>query len=139
MNIQDIMTESLDEVEAGTPIADAAMRMKTDDVGCLAVVRNGEVIGTITDRDVVIRAVAEGKDLPSTSVEEAMSAHPVFCRKDDSVETVAARMREQKIRRLIVQDESGRPAGMVSLGDLAARGHSTELTGEVMEEVCACV
>mgnify|MGYP006302875409 FL=1 len=113
------------------------MLMDKHDVGCLAVVQDGDVVGTITDRDIVIRALAAEKDPKTTAVREAMTTDPVFCHQEDTVETVAERMREQRIRRLIVKDENGIPVGMISVGDIAARAHEAEVTGTVLEDLCS--
>ncbi|MBS3820182.1 MAG: CBS domain-containing protein [Planctomycetes bacterium] len=137
MTIQDIMTATLERIETGATLSEAAMLMDKHDVGCLAVVQDGDVVGTTTDRDIVIRALAAEKDPETTSVREAMTTDPVFCHKEDTVETVAERMREQRIRRLIVEDENGIPVGMISVGDIAARAHGTEMTGTVLKDLCS--
>ena len=137
MQIQEIMTAALERIEADATVAEAAMLMDKHDVGCLAVVDNGAIVGILTDRDIVIRAIAAGKDPKNIDVRETMTTDPVFCRTDDEVPTVAQRMEEKKIRRVIVRDENEIPVGMVSLGDIAARAHETALTGDVMEEVCS--
>lgn len=136
MNVEEIMTKKLEQVDIMASIREAAELMKVHNLGCLAVAQNEEIVGTITDRDIVIRILAVGKDPQSAWVQEAMTSNPIFCRTEDTVETVAKRMEEEKIRRLIVQNEQGAAVGMVSVGDLAARGHCVELSGEVMEEVC---
>ncbi|NLF29545.1 MAG: CBS domain-containing protein [Planctomycetes bacterium] len=138
MNVQEIMTTTLEAVAPDSTVMEAAMMMDKHDVGCLAVMDGGEVVGAVTDRDIVIRTVALGKDPRSTATSEIMTSNPVFCRTDDDVETAAHRMMEQKIRRLIVQDANGTPVGLVSLGDIAARAHQDELAGEVVEDVCSC-
>ena len=139
MQIKEIMSQRLQRVQGDASVAGAASLMDRHDIGCLAVAKDKEeqIIGTLTDRDIVIRAIAAEKDPKTTSVSEIMTANPVFCQADESVEQVAQRMKAGKIRRIIVKDESGQPVGMVSLGDLAARAHSDELAGQVMEEVCS--
>ncbi len=138
MKVQEIMTETLEWVTPDNTVSEAAMLMDKHDVGCLAVSEGGRVVGTVTDRDIVIRGIALEKDPRTTQVQEVMTSNPIFCRTDDDVETIAQRMKEQKIRRLIVQDGSGTPVGLVSLGDISARAHADELAGEVLEEVCGC-
>ena len=136
MNVEEIMTKQLEQVDIMATIQEAARLMKEHNLGCLAVAQDGEIVGTITDRDIVIRILAADKDPQTSWVQEAMTSNPIFCRPEDTLETVAKRMEEEKIRRLIVQNEYGTAVGMVSVGDLAARGHCVELSGEVMEEVC---
>lgn len=137
MQIQEIMSPSLQRVRTDASVAGAAALMDKHDVGCLAVANDeDQVVGTLTDRDIVIRAIAAEKDPKTTIVGEVMTSEPIFCRTDDDEKTVAARMKERKVRRLIVKDDDGHCVGMVSLGDLAARAHSDQLTGEVLDDVC---
>ncbi|NBB95620.1 MAG: CBS domain-containing protein [Planctomycetes bacterium] len=131
------MTATLEGIETGATISEAAMLMDKHDVGCLAVVQDGDVVGTVTDRDIVIRAIAAKKDPKTTAVRKAMTTDPVFRHREDAVETVAERMREQNIRRLIVKDENGIPVGMISVGDIATRAHEAGMTGKVIEELCS--
>ena len=138
MKVQEIMTTTLESVTSDTTVLEAATMMDKHDVGCLAVTEGGRIVGVVTDRDIVIRAIALGKDPRSTATREVMTSNPVFCRTDDDIETIALRMTEQKIRRLIVQGANGTPVGLVSLGDIAARAHADALAGEVVEDVCGC-
>ncbi|MFW6154253.1 MAG: CBS domain-containing protein [Planctomycetota bacterium] len=138
MKVQEIMTSTLEWTTPDSTVSEAAMLMEKHDVGCLAVSEGGQVVGTVTDRDIVIRGIALEKDPRTTETREVMTPNPVFCRTDDDIETVAQRMKEQKIRRLIVQDDNGTPVGLVSLGDIGARAHADELVGTVVEDVCGC-
>lgn len=136
MLVQDVMTTSLDSIKADASVFEASRKMQKDDVGCLAVFEKDEAIGLISDRDIVVRCVSLGSDPKKTKVRDVMSGNLISCQSDDTVETAARRMKEQKIRRLIVRDDHGTPIGVLSLGDLAARAHEKELVGAVMEEVC---
>lgn len=138
MNAQEIMTPAVEQIRPDSNLMEASMLMSNHDVGCLAVADNGDVVGVITDRDIVVRAIAVGRDPKTTNAGDVMSENPVFCNTDDSIETIAARMEEYKIRRLIVLDADRTPVGVVTLGDLAARGHELQLSGEVEQEICGC-
>lgn len=137
MNIEEIMTHGLDQIDPDSTIVQAAMIMARDDIGFLALIENGEVVGVLSDRDIVIRGLTGGGDLNDVKIRQVMSCDPVFCRTDDKIDTAAQIMSEHKLRRLIVKDENDVPVGCVSLGDLASRAHIPELCGHVLEDVCA--
>jgi CBS domain-containing protein len=120
------MAQSIREVMTGDPhcvspdatLQDAAREMKTDDIGAVLVEDNGSVAGILTDRDIVVRAIAEGRDPSSTKVGDIASRDVTTLTPDSSVEDAIKIVREQHVRRIpVVQD--GRPAGIVSIGDLA--------------------
>jgi CBS domain-containing protein len=134
MKIKGIMTRSVEVMPADGSLQDAAARMKSHDIGALPVIEGGRLVGLLTDRDIVVRAVSEGKD-PNTTVREVMTRDVVSCREEDSVEDVAHIMKERQIRRVVVLDASKQPVGIVSLGDLAVDTRDDALKGEVLEEV----
>ncbi|HVL91311.1 MAG TPA: CBS domain-containing protein [Actinomycetota bacterium] len=116
-NIKDVMTTQAFTLEASSPITEAARIMSERDVGDVLVTKHGELCGIVTDRDIVVRALAKGKDL-ETSVGEICSMKLTTLSPNDSVDKAVELMRENAVRRLpIVED--GKPVGMVSLGDLA--------------------
>jgi len=122
MQIKDIMTRQVDLVEPDLPIADAARLMKQQEIGALPIGQGDKLIGMITDRDIVVRAVAEDRDPKATPVREAMSDGPFYCFDDQETGEVAANMGEQHIRRLPVVNRDKRLVGIVSLGDLSISG-----------------
>jgi CBS domain-containing protein len=109
--------------------------MKGLDVGALPVCDHDRLAGMITDRDIVLRALAEGRDPKTTRVREAMTEGVTYCFEDDDVAEAARLMREKQIRRLIVLNRDKRLAGIVSLGDLAVETHDSHLAGHTLEEV----
>ena len=125
MKVKDIMTRTVEMVGPQDTLQTAAMMMKTHDIGVLPVNDGGRVVGIVTDRDIVVRGTAAGKDPKSTPASEAMSTDVVTCRTDDRIEDVARTMKERQIRRVVVLDEGKRVAGIVSLGDLAGRPGTT--------------
>src|SRR5438477_5434384 len=133
MQLRDIMTRDVHAVPPGTSLRKAASEMKTWDIGALPVCQNDKLIGLITDRDIAVRAVAEGKDGESCCVSDAMTSGLIYCYEDDDVEAAAKLMEEKQIRRLPVMDRQNNLVGIVSLGDLATRQRSEKLSQEVLE------
>ena len=126
-NIQDVMTPNPFLVSTETSVAEAARMMRQVDVGSLIVLEEGAVCGIVTDRDITIRAVAEERDGPTTPVGEVCSREPLTLSLGDSIEQAIEVMRTHSVRRLPVLDERGRPAGIVSLGDVAIERGGTPL------------
>ena len=114
----EIMTRNPRTIEAGDPILEAARIMNDADIGDVIVSENGQVAGIVTDRDIVVRGVAEGRDVQSTPVREVCTTGVEAAEPNASVDDVLSKMRASDIRRLPVV-EDGRPVGIVSLGDLA--------------------
>ena len=130
--LRDAMTADPTTVEPGTSIKRAAQLMKSEDVGALPVVENGRLTGMITDRDIAIRAVAEGK-LEAT-VGEIASKDVVSIDPQQSLEEAAKLMAQYQIRRLPVCEEDGRLVGILAQADVAQIGHDA-LTGEVVQRI----
>jgi CBS domain-containing protein len=112
------MTVAPMTVEAGASTRDAAHAMRDDDVGALIVLEGGDLYGIVTDRDIVVRAVAEGLDPAATVVREVCSKNPTAIESDASIDDAVSLMREHALRRLPVT-EGGQPVGILALGDLA--------------------
>jgi len=119
MQIKELMTREVDLIEPTTMINVACQLMKKEDVGALPISKDDKLVGMITDRDVVVRAIAEGKDPASTHVSEAMSNEVLYCFDDQTVEEVAANMGDNQVRRLPVVNRDKELVGIVSLGDLS--------------------
>ena len=132
--IKEIMSTPPDYVASNTPIASAAELMRDRDIGILPVAKDDRMIGMITDRDIVTRGVAKHLDLESQQVGAIMSEDVFYCREDDDMDAVAGNMAEQRIHRLPVVDKDKRLVGMVTIGDLAARG-SAESAGLALSGV----
>jgi CBS domain-containing protein len=116
--VEEIMTRDPRTVEIGDSLIDAARVMRDGDIGNVIVTDGGQVAGIVTDRDIVVRAVAEGRDPQSTTVGDVCSSGPRTLEAGDSVEVAARAMSENSIRRLpVVRD--GELVGVLSLGDLA--------------------
>jgi CBS domain-containing protein len=132
-SIQDVMTSNPTTVAASTTIQEAARLMKSEDVGSLPIVDGDRLAGVVTDRDLAIRAVAEGKG-SETTVGDIASKDLVTVDPQQSLEEAARLMAEHQLRRLPVCEEDGRLVGILAQADVAAAGHDT-LTGEVVEKI----
>ena len=137
MQVRQLMTSKVEVVPPSATLRDAAMKMKQRDIGAIPVQQNGHVIGIVTDRDITIRAVAEGLDPKATRVSDVMTEGVTVCRDSDDVDTLMEIMENQQIRRVVVLNDNDKLVGICSLGDLAlAMGESGEdASGEVLREV----
>ena len=131
--IRDLMTEDPVTLSADTSLVDAARAMRDEDVGDVIVLKaDGRgLCGMVTDRDIVIRAVAEGRDPSETKLDEVCSHEVISARPEDSVQNAVQIMREHSVRRLPVVDDNGSPVGVVSLGDLAVEVDPGSVLGEI--------
>jgi CBS domain-containing protein len=130
-NVQEIMSSATCTVAPDSTVAEAARRMRDEDVGDVIVVsQNDEIQGIVTDRDIAVRAVAEGRDPESTTVQDICSSDLVTVAPDDDVSIAVDRMREHAVRRLPVVD-GGRAVGIVSLGDLAMERDPDSALGDI--------
>ncbi len=127
-SINEVMTHDPRTVSADSMLTDAARLMRDDDVGAIVVEREGAIAGIVTDRDIVVRAIADGRDPSSTKVGDIDSGTVVTVTHDQTIEDARRLMREHDIRRIVVE-QGGRAIGIVSLGDLAVHGDAdAELT-----------
>lgn len=133
-SIGDLMTSNPKTVEATSTIAEAAQIMKSEDTGIVPVVEGERLVGTITDRDITIRVVAEGNDPQTTSVEEVASTDLVTVDPQQDLSEALRLMAQHQVRRLPVVEEDGRLIGIVSQADVA-RAADDSTTGELVEEI----
>ncbi|MGH3032070.1 MAG: CBS domain-containing protein [Gaiellaceae bacterium] len=131
--IRDLMTENPSSCERGTPVAEAAKVMAREDVGSVPVVEGGRLVGVVTDRDLVVRVLAEGRDPESTTAGEIASSDLVTLSPDDNLDQALQLLARHQVRRLPVV-EGERLVGIVAQADIAR--HADEVrTGEVVEEI----
>lgn len=135
MLVRDAMTGGAETIGPEETLEAAARRMKDRGVGALVVCEDDRVAGMITDRDIVVRAVAAGLDPLQATVRTAMTAHVVECLDDEDLEAAALRMEHGMVRRVVVVDAERRPEGMLSVDDVALK--SAALAGEILERVRA--
>lgn len=132
MNVRDVMTRNPRTVSPGDSIQVAARIMKEEDVGVVPIVDNGRTVGIVTDRDIVIRAVAEGG--ADRAVREIATTDLVFVKPDSTTREAEKLMSDRQIRRLPVV-ENGRLVGIISLGDIAVKEGKDSQTGNTLENI----
>jgi CBS domain-containing protein len=135
MLIKDVMTRGVECVGPDDTIQAAARKMRDLDVGPVPVCDKDRLAGMLTDRDIAVRAVAEGRDANACKVRDVMTEDVVYCFDDQPVEEAERGMKEKQIRRLLVLNRDKRLVGIVSLGDLAVRTGDRQQSGEVLHEV----
>ncbi|KFN45706.1 CBS domain-containing protein [Arenimonas composti] len=131
MKASEVMTRDVHVVNCETTLRQAAELMRRADIGSLPVSRDGQLVGMVTDRDIVVRAVAEGWDLDSP-VSRVMSGDLKVCRAGQTVEEVAAHMAGLGVRRLPVVDDAGQVVGFISLSNIAFANQPTS-TGTLLD------
>lgn len=119
MQVHDIMTPSVHIADPNMTIRDVARWMRAEDVGALPVGENDRLVGVVTDRDIVMRAVAEERSPGNTSVREVMSDGVCYCFEDDDVEGASQVMATHQVRRLPVLNRQKRLVGVVALADIS--------------------
>jgi len=120
LTVKDLMTTDVTTLPAQTPLREAAQVMRTRDIGDVVVAEGEKLIGLVTDRDIVVRAIADGADPATTVVGSIVSTELVTVRPEDSAADAARLMRDRAVRRVLVVEEAGGLAGILSIGDLAA-------------------
>jgi CBS domain-containing protein len=136
-DIREVMTSNPRTIEADKLVADAAKLMRDEDVGLAPVVEGDRLVGTLTDRDIAIRVVAEGKDPASTMVREVASAEVVTVTPKQDLDEALRLMAEHQIRRVPVVEDDGRLVGVVAQADVARQAderQTGELVGEISQE-----
>jgi len=133
--LSEVMSTDVRTISPDATIQEAAREMRDGDFGLTPVVTpDGQLLGVITDRDIAVRAVAEGKS-PSTPVKEVMSPGVISAYTDDRVEDAARVMSEHQIRRLPIVDRNHRLVGIVSLGDFAVESSDIGPVVEALEDI----
>ena len=133
--VRDIMTPNPETVSEKDSIRDAARIMKQRDTGVVPVCEGKKVIGLITDRDIVVRLVAEGKDLANARVTEAMTKNIRSVNEDSSIDDVLNVMKSAEVRRVPVVNKNDEIVGIVSIGDLAVETNQDNKVGKAIEDI----
>lgn len=116
-------------------LREAARTMRELDSGLLPIGEEDRLLGVLTDRDITVRATAEGKDPNANAAREVMSSEVVYCLEDEDEREAAPKMEQHQLRRLLLLDRDQRLVGIVSLGDLAVHTADDRIAGEVTEAV----
>jgi len=135
VKVSEVMTVQVVTAKPTESIREVAEIMKRIDTGAVPVFEDGKVAGMVTDRDIVLRVVAEGGDL-SAPISGVMTDDVQSCHQDDNVADAAAQMANHQLRRLIVTDDDGKLAGILSLGDIAL-DYGNKQVGHTLEEISA--
>lgn len=133
MKVSEVMTAQVVTATPRSTVAEVAQSMAKVESGAVPVTDDGKVVGLITDRDIVLRVVAENLPL-STPVSEVMTEGVETCREEDNVADASAKMGAKQIRRLVVLNDRGGLAGMLSLGDIALE-YGAKQVGRTLEEI----
>lgn len=136
MKIRELMHKGIEVMPPETPLAKLAMRMREKDIGAIPVGTKDELHGIVTDRDIAVRAVANGRDLANLTAADIMTKGAICCREDEKVRDVLKMMEQKQIRRIPVVDDDHQPIGMISLGDIS-QAMPEKLTAKVMKAVSA--
>ena len=132
--ISEVMTSNPATVDASAPVLEAARLMRDQDVGLAPVVEAGRLVGTLTDRDIAIRVVAEGKDAQSTTVGDIASKDLVTLDPAQDLQEAVRLMAQHQVRRLPVVEEDGRLVGVVAQADVAQAAGDSE-TGQMVQDI----
>ena len=135
---RDVMTKDPVFCQPGDSLTTVANIMKQKDVGSVPVVESGgsrRLVGIITDRDIVVKAIAEGRSPEAATVKDAMTPNPVSCREEDDVDHALKLMKERQVRRMPIVDSAGLLTGIIAQADVATRVNKDSKTGELVEAI----
>jgi CBS domain-containing protein len=132
--IREVMTSKVCSIDADKPIAYAAKMMRDEDVGLAPIVEGDRLVGTLTDRDIAVRVVAEGRDPQSTTVRDVASTDLVTVDPQQDLDEALRLMAQHQVRRLPVVEEDGRLVGVLAQADIARQAGDRK-TGEVVERI----
>ena len=134
----EVMTREPACCEPGDSVGRVATLMKTEDVGAVPVVEssgNRKLVGIVTDRDLVVKVLAEGRSAESATVRDAMTSNPAHCRDTDDVTQAVGLMADRQVRRMPIVDDQGRLVGIIAQADVATRVNRDSTTGELVEAI----
>jgi CBS domain-containing protein len=134
VTVKQLMTPYPVVVDAATPVAQCARLMDDRDIGALGVMHDGQLVGVLTDRDIVIRGVARDSDLSTLAAGELATPQVIAVPSDAPVEEAERRMRDHAVRRLFIVADDGRPLGILTLDDLIALRDPFSIVAQQMRE-----
>ena len=135
MKVSQLMTKNVSVADLETTLEEIATMMRDEDAGAIPVLDGEKLVGIVTDRDIVLRCIAEGRDPVGTTSEEILSGDLTTIRPNDDIDSAAHLMAQRQVRRLPVVDESGQLVGMLSLGDIAVKEDGDIDSAEALEGV----
>lgn len=134
MKLKEIMTRDVEVIHPDDSLQTAAQKMRDRDIGFLPVCDGDRLVGVVSDRDIIVRVIAEGMDPKAMIGRDLVTAPVIYCFEDQDVDEAARIMQENQIRRLVILNRDKRLVGVVSLGDLA-RNRPADRSGEVLQSV----
>lgn len=133
MQVRELMSSDIEVIAPDTTLQDAARRMRDSDVGALPVGENENLVGVVTDRDIVVRGVAEGKADADATVRDVLTEDLTFCFEDDDIEVAASLMADRQVRRLPVLNADRKLVGMLALADISRK--DIDAGGAALEDI----
>lgn len=133
--VKDMMSTDVEVCNPQDSLTDCAQMMRDLDVGALPVCDNGKIVGMVTDRDIVVRAVADGEDTEDCCARDIMSTPPHFCFEDEDFQSIRQTFENKQIRRIMVLNRNKELVGMLSLGDIATQATDKQAAGEVLQQI----
>jgi|ERR1051326_2923684 CBS domain-containing protein len=137
MKIHELMTRGIETISPGATLEYAGKKMQEHNIGFLPVVESENLVGVVTDRDIVLRAVSVGMRPAMTTVRQVMTKEVLSCYDDQTISDAALIMEKHFVHRLLVLDGQKRLVGVVSLSDIAAKTKNERLSGHVLGKVVA--
>lgn len=137
MYVNEIMTDRVQKIEPEATLTQAAQRMDDSNIGILPVCREDQLIGIVTDRDIIIRAISAGLDPKTTAVSDAMTAPVVFCFEDQSIEQAVSIMKRKQLRRIPVLDRNHSLVGLLSIDDLVVDLPDKSIALDLLQTISA--
>lgn len=131
MKVKEAMCNDVQLIDPNTTLREAAQKMRDSGCGYLPIGENDRLKGAITDRDIVVRGIAENANPDDDTVNSAMSENIVYCYEDDDIKDAAKKMQDKQIRRLVVLNQKKRMVGILSIGDIARTCNDKQLTGDI--------
>src|SRR5262245_37792011 len=135
MKVREIMTSNVECLSPEASLQEIAQEMKSLDVGFIPICENDRLVGTVTDRDIVIRAVADGVDIKTSKARESMSREVIYAFEDEDVKSVAHKMSDKDVRRILILDKTKRLVGIVSIGDISKV--EEKVSGKTLHDITA--
>lgn len=135
MRVVEVMSKKPEFLPPTASLKEAAVKMQELDCGFIPIGENDKLIGAVTDRDMVIRTLAKGKDPNKATLRDIMSEHIEFCFEDDDLSKAVNHMKDKHIHRLVVLNKNKRMTGILSLGDIARQSHDDNLCAEAIEGI----
>ena len=134
--VKEVMTSQVESITPDSNLEQAAQKMRELNVGSLPVAANDQLLGILTDRDIVVRCIAQGQSPKQVQAQSVMSEHVEFCRPEEPIENAVQKMKEKQIHRIPVVNEDYHLQGIIALADLATRdGHYQELATDALEKI----